>query len=200
MRLSAGTREPLLHVFRPPLHSTRREQTRLTRKAEKCKFLTDLWPLGGGGSEGATWGGGCPACIQTRFKQSLWLHYLFLSLITSPPISGHWEPLRWSRHTRHHSFTCLRGAFVRWLLAEKGKQINTSPMGLTGNLYLGWNMSGTGPLDSLTVTGQLTGLHGSHSSTSWPLENHFGACSLVEVSLWGRLITRKSSEVLPSCC
>lgn len=33
--------------------------------------------------------GGCPACIQRRFKQSLWLHYLVLFLITSPPISGH---------------------------------------------------------------------------------------------------------------
>lgn len=30
-------------------------------------------------------------------------------------------------------------------------------MGLTGNLYLGWNMSGTSLLDSLTVTGKLTG-------------------------------------------
>lgn len=64
---------------------------------------------------------------------------------------------RRGRRARHHSFTRLLGAFVRWLLAEKGKQINTSPMGLTGNLYLGWNMSGTSPLDSLTVTGQLTG-------------------------------------------
>lgn len=47
-------------------------------------------------------------------------------------------------------------------------------MGLTGNLYLGWNMSGTEPLDSLTVTGQLTGCTEAIPHTSWPVEIHFG--------------------------
>lgn len=90
--------------------------------------------------------------IQTEFMTAL----LPLFLIPSPPITGHQKPAGSTRHTRHRSFTHLLGAFVRWLLVEKGKQINTSPMGLTGNLYLEWNMSGTSLLDSLTVTGQLT--------------------------------------------
>lgn len=76
MRLSAGTREALLHVFRPALHSTRREQTRLTRKAEKCKFLTDLWPLGGVGEIGGghlRWGLPCMHTdeVQTEFMTAL---------------------------------------------------------------------------------------------------------------------------------
>lgn len=92
----------------------------------------------------------------SRFMQSLWLHYL---LSRSPSIGGQWGPLLLGEtEPGHHSFTRLLGAFVRWLLPEKGKQINTSPVGLTGNLYPGWNMSGTSPLDSLTVTGQLTGV------------------------------------------
>lgn len=118
-----------------------------------------------------------------------------LSLITSPPIGGQWKPLHWSRRTRHHSFTCLLGAFVRWLLAEKGKQINTSPMGLTGNLYLGWNMSGTSLPDSFNCNGAIDWLQGSHSSTSWPLENHFGAHGLTEATLWWLLITKEAGKV-----
>lgn len=47
MHLSAGTTEPLLHAFLPPLHTTPQEQTPLTRKeAKKSKFPTDLWPGG----------------------------------------------------------------------------------------------------------------------------------------------------------
>lgn len=122
------------------------EQTLLTRK--EPKKLIPHWPLTSGTK-------GLP-CVHTEGVQA---HFMIplcaLLLITSPPSYGHREPPFSRRQTRHHSFTCLLGAFVRWLLAEKGKQINTSPMGLTGNLYLGWNMSTSRP-DSLTVTGQLT--------------------------------------------
>lgn len=56
------------------------EQTQLTRKEpRKSKFPADLWP---GGQRG------CPACIQRRFKQSLWLHYLTPS--SSPPSTHQW--------------------------------------------------------------------------------------------------------------
>lgn len=113
-----------------------------------AKKLIPHWPLTCGTK-------GLP-CVHTEEVQT---HFMIplcvLLLITSPPSYGHLEPPFSRRQTRHHSFTRLLGAFVRWLLAEKGKQINTSPMGLTGNLYLGWNMS-TGRPDSLTVTGQLT--------------------------------------------
>ncbi len=89
MRLSAGTREPLLHVFLSSLHTTQQEQTPLTRKEakkkkKKSKFPTDLWPRGDQG--------GRPACIQRRFKQSLWLHYL----------SSSSSPLHPSVDTRSH--------------------------------------------------------------------------------------------------
>lgn len=126
-----------------------RARTNATDKSLKKKQIPH-WPVTQG-----TKGLSCMHTeeVQTEFMTALSL----LLLITSPPISGHQKPPHWSRQTRHHSFTCLLGAFVRWLLAEKGKQINTSPMGLTGNLYLGWNMSGTSLLDSFTVTGQLTG-------------------------------------------
>lgn len=88
MHLSAGTREPLLHVFLSSVHTTHREQMPLTRKEgekkkKKSKFPTDLWP----GAQR-----GCPACIQRRFKQSLWLHYL--------PSSS--SPLHPSVDTRSH--------------------------------------------------------------------------------------------------
>lgn len=61
-------------------------------------------------------------------------------------------------------------------------------------------MSGTGLLDSLTVTGQLTGFAEAISPPppiSWPLEIHFAAYSLAEMTLWGLLITRESGEVFP---
>lgn len=188
MRLSAGTREPLLHVILSSLHTTQQEQNATDKKgaAEKANSSLTCDPRADQRD--------CPACIQRRFKQSLWLHYLLLFLITSPPISGHQKPLCWSRQTRHHSFTRLIGAFVRWLLAEKGKQINTSPMGLTGNLYLGWNMSGTSLLDSLTVTGQLTGCTEAIPPLPGHWKNHFGANRLAEVSFWWLLITRLAGE------
>lgn len=154
--LSAGTREPLLHVFPSSVHTARTNATDTKDVGDFFFFFIkkqQIPPL----TCDPQLKGGCHACIQRRFKQSLWLHYL--------PSSS--SPLHPSVDTRshhgeadrpgHHSFIHLPGAFVRWLLAEKGKQINTSPMGLTGNLYLGWNMSGTSLLDSLTVTGQLTG-------------------------------------------
>lgn len=115
MHLSAGTREPLLHVFLSRLHTTQQEQTRLTRKGPKKKSTlpSDLWP----GAQG-----GLPCMhkeeVQTEFMTAL---SLCLFLITSPPIGGHWKPPCWSRQTRHHSFTRLLGAFVRWLLGGKRK-------------------------------------------------------------------------------
>lgn len=48
-------------------------------------------------------------------------------------------------------------------------------MGLTGNLYLGWNMSGTSRLDFLTVTGQLTGGTEAPSRHFLPIGNSFWA-------------------------
>lgn len=54
--------EPLLHVFLLSLHTVQQEQV----PQKKSKFPTDLWP----GAQRY-----CPACIQRRFKQSLWLHY-----------------------------------------------------------------------------------------------------------------------------
>lgn len=44
MHLSAGTREPLLHVFLSSLHTTQREQTPLTRKEPK-KSKIPHWPV-----------------------------------------------------------------------------------------------------------------------------------------------------------
>lgn len=42
---------------------------------------------------------------------------------------------------------------------KKGKQINTSPLGPTGNLYQGWNMRSISPLDSLTVAEVIDWMH-----------------------------------------
>lgn len=59
-------------------------------------------------------------------------------------------------------------------------------------------MSGARLLDSLTVTGQLTGCM---EATSWPLEIYLGAYSVAVMSLQWLLITRKagvSIEMLSS--
>lgn len=53
------------------------------------------------------------------------------------------------------------------------------------------------PAGFLNCNRAIDWLHGSHSSTSWPLENHFGAYGLAEVSLWRLLITREAGEVFP---
>lgn len=92
MRLSAGTREAPLHVFLSSVHPTQQEQMPLTRKQpgekKKKKKQIPYWPVTPGLK------GGRPACIQRRFKQSLWLHYL----------SSSSSPLHPSVDTRsHHS-------------------------------------------------------------------------------------------------
>lgn len=84
MRLSAGTREPLLHAFRPPVHSTRREQTRLTRKAEKCKFPADLWPSGGEGGGGGDPGWG--AALHAYRRGSNRVYDCIISSSPSSPL------------------------------------------------------------------------------------------------------------------
>lgn len=53
------------------------------------------------------------------------------------------------------------------------------------------------PAGFLNCNRAIDWLRGSHSTTSWPLENHFGACSRVEVSLWWLLISREAGEVFP---
>lgn len=58
-------------------------------------------------------------------------------------------------------------------------------------------MSGTGLLDSLTVTGQLTGCAEAIPPLPVPLENHFGAYRRAEMSLRWLLITREAGEVFP---
>lgn len=122
--------------------------TNATDKKGGKKKLIPYWPV--------TYGTKRLPCVHTEEVQT---HFMIaLSCVAPHHLSTQWwtqEALVLAQADQHHSFTRLLGAFVRWLLAEKGKQINTSPMGLTGNLYLGWNMS-TSLLDSLTVTGQLT--------------------------------------------
>lgn len=57
---------PSLHFYLwYTLHS--RNKCHLQERSQKSKFPTDLRPQGLRGA--------CSACTQTRFKQSLWLHY-----------------------------------------------------------------------------------------------------------------------------
>lgn len=87
MHLSAGTRGPLLHVFLSSVHTARSNATDKQGaeggERKKSKFPVDLWP---------STQRGCHACIQRRFKQSLWLHYL----------SSSSSPLHPSVDTRSH--------------------------------------------------------------------------------------------------
>lgn len=96
-------------------HSKNKRRWQEKRKDQKKIERTPRWPLTPGARKGP------PRMhteeVQTEFMTALSL----LLLITSPPISGHWEPPCRSRQARHHSFTRLLGAFVRWLLGGKRK-------------------------------------------------------------------------------
>lgn len=143
--VSRNQRAPLVCASTLSVHYTE-EQTLLTRKEAKKANSTLTLNL---------WHKGAALCAYRGGSNALYDSIMCV-------VTHHLSTLLWTlgapfrrRQTRHHSFTRLLGAFVRWLLGKKGKQINTSPMGLTGNLYLEWNMS-TSLLDSLTVAGQLT--------------------------------------------